>query len=248
MNNSQTIEKLKQLRLHAMAAVHLQQGGRHAAGQFTPDEYLALLTDTEWEERQNRKIQRLIQQADFRDRATIAEVSHHHQRNLDRNAFDRLACLGFIDRKENVILTGPSGVGKSYLAQALGHQACVQAKKVRYANTARLFKRLKLAKIDGTYLKELNRLSKLELLILDDFGLHAFDNFARETLMDIIEQRFNKNSTIVSSQLPVSTWYEIIGEATIADAILDRLVNSSHRIDLKGESLRKGILKQDSID
>jgi DNA replication protein DnaC len=248
MNNSQTIEKLKQMRLHAMAEVHHQQSSQHATGQFTPDEYLALLTDTEWEERQNRKIQRLIQQADFRDQATIAQVSHHHQRNLDKNAFDRLACLGFIDRKENLILTGPSGVGKSYLAQALGHQACIQSKKVRYANTARLFKRLKLAKIDGTYLKELNRLSKVELLILDDFGLHAFDNFARETLMDIIEQRFNKNSTILSSQLPVSTWYEIIGEATIADAILDRLVNSSHRIDLKGESLRKGILKQDSID
>src|SRR5665648_162112 len=146
-------------------------------------------------------------------------------------------------RNENAIVTGASGVGKSYLAQALGHQACLMGHKVLYSNTARLFTRLKLSKVDGTYIKELQKLQRVELLILDDFGLHAFDNHAREALMDIIEDRFNKISTIVSSQIPVSVWYDIIGEGTIADAILDRLVNSSHRIDLKGESLRKGALK-----
>ena len=117
--------------------------------------------------------------------------------------------------------------------------------KVIYTNTARLFTRLKLAKVDGTYVKEIYKLNKTDLLILDDFGLQAFDNFARESLMDIIDERFNKCSTIVSSQLPVSTWYDIIGEGTIADAILDRLVNSSHRIDLTGQSMRKGILKNE---
>jgi len=244
MNNNQTLEKLKEMRLNAMADLHHHQISQNSTTQFTPDEYLALLIDHQWEDRQNKKIQRLIQQAGFREQATITQVSHQQQRNLDKNLFDRLSCLDFITKKENLILTGPSGVGKSYLAQAFGHQACIQAKRVRYANTARLFKRLKLAKVDGTYLKELNKLNKVELLILDDFGLQAFDNFARETLMDIIDERFNKNSTIVSSQLPVSTWYDIIGEGTIADAILDRLVNSSHRIDLKGESLRKGILNQ----
>ena len=120
----------------------------------------------------------------------------------------------------------------------------MMAHKVRYINTARLFQRLKLAKVDGTYLKEINKLNKTTLLILDDFGLQAFDNFAREVLMDIIEERFERTSTIVASQIPVSAWYDIIGEGTIADAILDRLVNSSHRIDLKGESLRKGILNR----
>ena len=112
-----------------------------------------------------------------------------------------------------------------------------------YANTARLFTRLKLSKVDGTYLKELKKLSKANVLILDDFGLQAFDNQAREALMDIIDDRYDQTSTIVSSQIPVSVWYDIIGEGTIADAILDRLVNSSHRIDLKGESLRKGYIK-----
>ena len=115
--------------------------------------------------------------------------------------------------------------------------------RVAYHTTARLLHRLKLAKLDGTYDRELKKLIKIELLILDDFGLQAFDNHARETLMDIIDDRFNKCSTIVASQLPVSVWYDIIGEGTIADAILDRIVNSSHRIDLKGESLRKGIVK-----
>ena len=117
--------------------------------------------------------------------------------------------------------------------------------KTVYSNTARLFKKFKLSKVDGTYLKELNKLLKADLLILDDFGLQAFDNHAREILMDIIDDRYNKTSTILSSQIPVSAWYDIIGEGTIADAILDRIVNSSHRIDLKGESLRKGVLKNE---
>jgi len=159
--------------------------------------------------------------------------------------FNRLSTLDFMKKKENIIITGASGVGKSYLAQALGNQACMMGYKTLYYNTARLLARLKLSKVDGTYIKELTKLAKADLLIIDDFGLQAFDNHAREALMDIIDDRFNKTSTIVSSQIPVSVWYDIIGEGTIADAILDRLVNSSHRIDLKGESLRKGILKNE---
>jgi DNA replication protein DnaC len=245
MNNNQTIEKLKQMRLGAMAQLHHQYVNNNQLTDTTADEYLALLTDHEWEDRQNRKIDRLFKQANFRQKASLAEVNYSSSRNLDKNMFVRLGSLDFITRKENVILTGASGVGKSYLAQALGHQACMMEYKTVYSNTARLFKKLKLSKVDGTYLKELNKLLKADLLILDDFGLQAFDNHARETLMDIIDDRYNKTSTILSSQIPVSAWYDIIGEGTIADAILDRLVNSSHRIDLKGESLRKGVLKNE---
>jgi DNA replication protein DnaC len=151
--------------------------------------------------------------------------------------FNRLASLDFITKKENLILTGASGVGKSYLAQALGHQACLMGFKTQYFNASRLFNKLKLAKVDGTYQKEITNLMKNDLLILDDFGLKAFDNLAREALMDIIEDRYNTKSTIIASQIPVSTWYDIIGEGTIADAILDRLINSSHRINLTGESI-----------
>ncbi|WP_423818786.1 IS21-like element helper ATPase IstB [Salinimicrobium sp. TIG7-5_MAKvit] len=245
MNNNQTIEKLKQMRLGAMAQLHLQHVKNNELNDITADEYLALLTDHEWEDRQNRKIDRLFKQANFRQKASLAEVNYTSNRNLDKNMFVRLGSLDFIAKKENLILTGASGVGKSYLAQALGHQACMMEYKTIYSNTARLFKKLKLSKIDGTYLKELNKLLKADLLILDDFGLQAFDNHARETLMDIIDDRYNKTSTILSSQIPVSAWYDIIGEGTIADAILDRIVNSSHRIDLKGESLRKGVLKNE---
>jgi DNA replication protein DnaC len=245
MNNNQTIERLKQLRLGAMAQVHLQQLQTNHNADYTLDEYLALLTDSEWEDRQNKKTQRLLQRAGFRQQATLAEIDYSAARSLDKNTFNRLSTLDFMAKRENVIVTGSSGVGKSYLAQALGHQACIMGHKVLYCNTARLFSRLKLAMVDGTYLKELKRLNSTDLIILDDFGLQAFDNFAREALMDIIEDRFNKTSTIIASQIPVSVWYDIIGESTIADAILDRIVNSSHRIDLKGESLRKGILKQE---
>ena len=184
----------------------------------------------------------MINQAKFKQQATLSNIDFTHPRNLDKNMFNRLSTLDFISKKENLIITGASGVGKSYLAQALGHQACQMGKKVLYHNTARFFKKLKLAKVDGTYLKELRLLLKTDLLILDDFGLQSFDNHAREALMDVIDDRYNQTSTIIASQIPVSTWYDIIGEGTVADAILDRIVNSSHRIDLKGDSLRKAIL------
>jgi DNA replication protein DnaC len=244
MNTNQTIEKLKSMRLHAMAQMYLHHIQNNMYSDCTPDEYLSVLVDHQWEERQNNKIQELIKQAKFRQKASIADVDYTTARNLEKNMFNRLAMLDFITKKENVIITGASGVGKSYLAQALGHQACLMGIKTQYFITSRLFGFLKLAKVDGTYQKELNKLQKNDLLILDDFGLKAFDNHAREALMDIIEDRYNTKSTIVSSQIPVSAWYEIIGEGTIADAILDRIVNSSHRINLKGESLRKEILTE----
>lgn len=244
MNNNQTIEKLKQMRLGAMAELHLQHVKSNQLGDITADEYLALLIDHQWEDRQNNKISRLLKQAGFRQQASLADVNYTHNRDLDKNMFLRLGTLDFMERKENIIICGLCGCGKSYLSQALGHQACMMEYKTIYANTARLMKKLKLSKVDGTYLKELAKLLKADLLILDDFGLQAFDNHARETLMDIIDDRYNRASTIISTQIPVSAWYELIGgDGTQADALLDRIVNSSHRIDLKGESLRKGALK-----
>ncbi|NQY09172.1 MAG: ATP-binding protein [Flavobacteriales bacterium] len=242
MNTNQTVEKLKSLRLNAMAQLYQHHIKNNQHNDTTVDEYIALLADHEWEERQNKKIQRLIAQGAFRQKASIVEVDFTSSRNLDKNMFKRLATMSFIAKKENIIITGSSGVGKSYLVQAIGHEACLMGLKSKYYIAARLFGALKLARIDGTYGKELKKLQKLDLLILDDFGLQGFDNYAREALMDIIEDRYNLKSTIVSSQIPVASWYELIGEGTIADAILDRLVNSSHRIELTGESLRKTIL------
>jgi DNA replication protein DnaC len=239
MNKNQTIEKLNSMRINAMASMHQNNLKNNLYSNLTADEYLDLLTDHEWEEREQKKLNRLLQHADFRQHAAINDVDFTSPRNLEKNMFNRLTTLDFIKKSENIIVTGASGVGKSYLTQALGQQACLVGFKTKYWLTSRLFNYLKMAKVDGTYSRELNKIVKMDLLILDDFGLQAFDNNAREALLDIIEDRFNKNSTIVASQIPVSKWKEIIGESTIADAILDRLVNSSHRIDLKGESLRK---------
>lgn len=240
---NQTIEKLSLMRITAMAEAHKNHLSNNTLNELTPDEYLDLLTEHEWERRQQSKIERLIHQAGFRQLASLSEIDYKTNRNLDKNMFNRLQSLDFIKKKENLVLTGPSGVGKSYLTQAIGHQCCMMGMKVQYHLTSRLMNRLKLSKVDGTYQKELKKLSKLDVLILDDFGLQAFDNHTREALMDIIEDRYNTATTFVASQIPVSTWYDIIGEGTIADAILDRLINSSHRIDLKGESLRKNYIK-----
>lgn len=243
MNNNQTLEKLRQMRLTAMAELHQQYIENHQTGSLTADEYLALLVDHQWEDRLNRKIGRLIKQARFKQKASLAEVAYNPQRNLDKNMFARLGTLDFIKRSENLIITGASGTGKSYLAQALGYQACLMEHKTLYVNTSKLLGELSLSKMDGTYLKELGKIERTKLLVLDDFGLQAFDKQGREILMDIIDQRYNEAATIISSQIPVSAWYDLIGEGTIADAILDRIVNSSHRIKLEGDSLRKTKLK-----
>lgn len=243
MNNNQTLEKLRQMRLPAMASLHKQHLEDNRIKSMGTDEYLALLVDHQWEDRLNRKIARLINQACFKQRASLVEIAYGPQRNLDKNSFARLGTLDFIKRKENLIVTGASGTGKSYLAQALGYEACLMEYKVRYANTSKLLNELIFSKMDGSYLKELKKLTRTDLLILDDFGLQALDKQGREIMMDIIDERHNESATIIASQIPVSAWYDLIGEGTIADAILDRIVNSSHRIKLEGESLRKGKLK-----
>ncbi len=239
MNNQTTIEKLKQMRLNAMAQMHYSNIQNNLHQDYTIDEYVSLLVDREWEEKQNRKIKNLIKNARFRFAATVKDIDYTANRQLDKNTFQRLALLDFIRNKENIIITGATGTGKSYLAQALGHQACMMMFKTLYYNTGRLMDRLKLARLEGNYTKTILALEKVNLLILDDFGLTSFDNQARQSLMDIVEGKYNRSSIIISSQIPVSGWHDLIGEGTIADAILDRIVYSSHRIQLKGESLRK---------
>ncbi len=239
MNNYQTIEKLKTLYLHGMVNTHQQHVKDNLYNDYSLDQYLSLLADEETDLRQRRKTKRLLNQAKFEIQAAVEDIDFHTQRQLDKNKFNNLLNLKFIQSNENIILTGPTGMGKSYLAQAIGVRACKNDFKVRYAQTTKLLNQLKLSKLDGSYLKELKKLASLDLLILDDFGLQALDTAMREALLNIVQDRHNKKSTIIVSQIPVKKWYDLIGEATIADAILDRLVHSSHRIDLKGESYRK---------
>lgn len=243
MNNQNTIEKMKQMRMGGMAEMHYTNTRNNINLEYTIDQYVAMLVDQEWENRQNKKIKSLIKSAHFRYPATIRDIDYSAKRELDKNTYERLALLDFVRNHENVIITGATGTGKSYLAQALGNQACMMLMKTLYYNTARLMDHLKMARLEGNYTKRLELIEKADLLILDDFGLAAFDNQARQTLMDIIESKYDQSSIIVCSQIPISSWHELIGEGTIADAILDRIVHSSHRIQLKGESLRKNKLK-----
>ena len=239
MHTQTTLEKMKQLKLKGMSEIYHRSLTEVNFPQYTSDELVGLLVDTEWEERQNRKIMSLTKNAKFRQQTSPNDIDYTSRRNLDRNTFERILSLRFLKQAENIIITGPTGVGKSYLAQAIGLQACLQNIKTLYFGWGELVEKIKIAKLEGTYIKLLKQIQKSELLIIDDFGLHSFDNYSRTALMDIIEDRYERSSTIVSSQIPVDQWHQIIGEGTIADAILDRLVHSSHRLELKGESLRK---------
>jgi len=205
----------------------------------TNDEIVNLLVEAEWLHRQQRVQQRRIVHAKFRYQALIAELDFSALRNLDKTQLTRLADCSFIERAENIIITGPTGAGKSYIVSALGHHACLKGYRVLYANTNRLLADLKTTKADNSYPRAVARIAKQQLLILDDFGLQPLDGEARLILLDLLEDRHGRYATIVTSQLPVSTWHEIIGDHTIADAILDRLVHTAHRIDLQGESMRK---------
>jgi DNA replication protein DnaC len=239
MNTQTTIERLKSLRLRAMSDLYHRSMNEKNFPKYTIDEFLALMVDAQWEDRHNRKIATLIKNAQFNESTSPHDIDYTSMRNLDKSTFERLLSLNFIKQTENIIITGSTGVGKSYVAQAIGIQACQSTIKTIYFNWMNFSEKIKIAKLDGTYLKLLQKIENTDLLILDDFGLQPFDNYTRQALMDIIESKYNKGSVIICTQIPVEQWHELIGEGTIADAILDRLVYASHRIELKGESLRK---------
>jgi len=234
-----TLDKMRKMKLYGMSRSfgHATESGSLAS--LTPDELIALLVENEWDDRQNRRMERSLRGAKFRYKATVEELDFRPGRELDKNQLLRLADGTYISKGENILVTGSTGTGKSYLACALGNQACSNGRKVLYANTTRLLTQLKMAKADGSAIKEMLKIEKLDLLILDDFGIQPLDVQSRMLLMEIIEDRHGKKSTIITSQLPVSAWYEIIGDQTLADAILDRIVHDAHRIELQGESLRR---------
>jgi len=237
--NTNTLDKLRKLKFFGMFHAFKSSLETGKTNDYTADELLGHLVDIEWEYRQNRRIDRQLLYARFRYKASVEEIHYHAERSIDRNQVMRLADCTFIDRNENLLITGSTGIGKSYVASAIGHQACILGYKVFYASTPKLFAKLKMAKADGSYMKEVTRIERQQLLILDDFGIQPFDAQSRAALMEIIEDRHGKTSLIITSQLPVSKWHEVIGEKTIADAILDRIVHDAHRLELQGESMRK---------
>jgi DNA replication protein DnaC len=246
--NVTTLEKMRKMKffgMHRAFKISLETGKQES---YTPDEIIAHLVDAEWDDRQNRSVERHVKNARFRYKAVLEDLVYYSDRNMDKNQIMRFAQCSFIDKHENILITGSTGIGKSYIASAIGHHACSMGYRVLYNNVPKLFAKLKMAKADGSYIKEVAKIERQHLLILDDFGIQPFDAPSRAALMEIIEDRHGKGSIIITSQVPVSKWYELIGEKTIADAIMDRIIHEAHRLELKGESLRKKEINQLEIN
>lgn len=238
--STQSLTQLRQLKLSGMAQAlqtQLEQVGTYEGLPFI--ERLNLLLDQERLTREQRKQDRLVCQARFRLRATLQDIDYQHPRNITPAQIAQLAQGDWINRAQNLLITGPCGSGKTYLACALGHNACLHGYSVRYYRISRLMLELTQAKADGSYHKQLKQLAKCQLLIVDDWGLEPLEPAQRNDLMEIMDDRHGENSTLMISQLPTDQWYASIGDNTLADAILDRLMHNSHRLQLKGESMRK---------
>jgi DNA replication protein DnaC len=240
MSQDNTINQLRQLKLTGMAQAFSEQLEQPPIQDLSFNERFALLVDRESCTRSNRRVENLLRQAKLRQQACVEEVDYLHPRNLNKSQFISLITSDFIQQHANLIITGPTGCGKSYLACAIGHQACRQGLSVKYLRLPRFLEELIIAHADGSYGRLLIQLLKVDLLILDDFGLEpGLTSNQRRDIFNIIEDRHKLKSTLITSQLPVKHWHDYIGEPTTADAILDRLLEKTHRIELKGASMRK---------
>jgi DNA replication protein DnaC len=234
-----TLDQLKQLDLQGMAQAFTEIQASGEAATLSHADWFALLVDRELTYRRDKRLAARLRHARLRQHAVVEDVDYRAPRGLDRALFQKLAECGWIEAHDNLILCGPSGVGKSWLACALGHKACRDNRSVLYQRVPKLFVDLALARGDGRYPRLLKSLASVSLLILDDWGLEPLDDDARHDLYEILEERYGRRSTIFTSQIPVDQWHAFIGNPTYADAILDRLVHNAHRIDLTGESLRR---------
>lgn len=239
MNNIEN--QLVQLRLHGFKSTWKALNETKRLHELNLIEGLEVLLQAEVQDRDNRRFERLRNAAKFRYRASIEELNYKQSRGLDRGLISSLATGEYINKGEAILITGATGCGKSFITSALGHHACAQGFKVAYFNFQKLLQKTKMARLEGTIHQLLQKINKADLLILDDFGLVHLEKQHQLDLMEIIEDRHARASTIIASQLPVASWFDIIGEATIADAILDRLVHTSYRIELGGDTLRKNM-------
>lgn len=243
MNTTATLEQLKELKLQGMArsyeSVLQLPVNQHPEGHHL----IAQLSEAERQSRVQYKTQLYLKLSKLRYAGSLEEISYSASRNITKEQILQLADCSYLDRSENILISGATGAGKSFLACALGHQACAMGYKTLYLNLNRFTEKIVVAKLDGTFVKLLNQLDKISLLILDDFGLAPMDQNTRLALLQILEDRYNKKSVVIASQLPINKWHEYIAEPTLADAIMDRLMANAHRFELKGESLRKKLIK-----
>ena len=235
----QTIERLHQLRLTGMAQAFGAQLHDTSYHNLSFEERFGLLVEQEWLYRQNKRLARLLRQAQLRLPACLEDIDYVTPRGLDRGLMKSLGTCQWIREHLNILISGPTGVGKTFLACAFANAACRQGFSARYYRVSRLLQELSLARGDGSYPRLLSQLAKIELLVLDDWGLAPFTETSGRDLLEVIDDRWQVRSTIVASQLPLEHWHSLFPDPTVADAVLDRLVHNAHKINLKGESLRK---------
>ena len=234
-----TLDQLRQLGLAGMARAFEELAASPRGAELDHAEWLGLLLDRELADRQDRRLKARLRYARLRHQAAVEDVDYRTPRGLDRALFQRLATGGWVEARQNLIIEGPTGVGKSWLACALGHRACRDNHSVLYQRIPRLFADLALGRGDGRYVRLMRALGGVRLLILDDWGLEPLGAEQRHDLLEIVEDRYGRGATLVTSQIPVDRWHELIGDPTIGDAILDRIVHNAHRIQLRGDSLRR---------
>jgi len=233
------LDQLLELKLTGMHRALTEQLRANDIGPLSFEERLGLLVDREMTERCDRRLQTRLRLAHLRQHACVEDIDYRHRRGLDRRLMLQLAGGEYLDGKLNILITGPAGVGKTWIACALAHKACRDGCTARYLRLPRLMQELPIARADGRYAKLLRDYAKADLIILDDWGLMPMNDETRRDILEILDDRHNRRSTIVTSQLPVERWHDYIGEPTLADAILDRLVHNGYRLNLTGESMRK---------
>ena len=245
MLNQQTIEQLRALRLDAMARAFGEQLEQPVFGELSFEERFSMIVLKEVTDRDNRRLAKLLKAARLRQPACVEDIDFRHPRGIDKPNLLSLATCDWIRRGQNLHITGLTGTGKSWLACALGNQACRLGLSVRYERVPRLLDQLRIARADGSFGKRLVALAKTDLLILDDFGIKPLAKSEKHDLLEIVEDRHDRHSTLLTSQLPIAQWHEYLGEPTVADALLDRVLHNSHRLELVGESMRRNAPRLD---
>lgn len=239
MLQNQLKDRLSQMRLKGLLDAYLKQQSDPSVKDLSFEERFALLVDFEWTNRQNRRLNRLLKESGMPGSACIEDIDFSARRNLDRKLIQNLSSCEWLLHHQNIMIFGPTGVGKTYLSCALGQAACRMDYSVRYFRVSKLMEKLQMAHGDGTYFKFFSSLKRSKLLILDDWGLRPLSSTECNEILELFEDRFNTGSTIISSQLPLEHWDHALSDPTLADAILDRVVHNAHKIFLKGDSMRK---------